>query len=388
MKLLYILGSYFPAQSGGPNNTIHWQAKYLVKSGVDVTVASLKSGLTQDNINDYGIQYNESCEIEGVNAYYFNYTKNRYLSVKFYLWMIKNIRQYNFVQLTSYFFPITWFAVFLCILYKIPYSIAPRGELEDNALKYSSSLKKLVDKILLRRLYKKAKFIMVTSKQELEFCKRFFPSKMNFELIPNYIDLSASKELSDKELLEKKDILYLGRLHPKKGIENLINAYVNLNEEIKKRHRLLIVGTGLDEYQSKLRELVSINNESNVIFLGHKQGKEKEKLYQNSKLFVLPSYSENFGNVVLESLSFSTPVISSIYTPWQELETRQSGFFINNTPDVIQNHIKKVLDFDKDEYYKYANNARKHALSYDIEENIDHLKKTYEKYVKQGSKDV
>ena len=57
MKILYILGSYFPAQMGGPNNTIHWQAKYLSKQGIDVTVASFKTGLKEDNINQYNINY-------------------------------------------------------------------------------------------------------------------------------------------------------------------------------------------------------------------------------------------------------------------------------------------------------------------------------------------
>ena len=64
MKLLYIIGSYYPAQSGGPNNTIHWQAKYLSQESIDVTVASLKTGLNEKNIKEYNIKINNRNNIE------------------------------------------------------------------------------------------------------------------------------------------------------------------------------------------------------------------------------------------------------------------------------------------------------------------------------------
>lgn len=384
MKLLYILGSYFPAQSGGPNNTIHWQAKYLSKSGEDVTVASLKSGLQQNNINEHNINLNVENNIEGVKAFYFDFFKNRYLSFKFYFWMIKNIKKFDFVQLTSYFFPISWFAALLCNIYGIPFSLAPRGELEDNAMKYSSKIKKILHKTLLTFLYKKAKFILVTSPQELEFTKKFFHNKMKFELIPNYIDLKNTKPLCEEEIFNKKDILYLGRIHPKKGIENLIKAYHELSRNIINKHSLLIVGSGDVEYEKKLKDLAYSKDDifkTKIIFLGHKQGKEKEELYKKSKVFVLPSYSENFGNVVLESLSFSTPVISSIFTPWKELENENCGYCINNHPSEIKNKIEYLLMLDEKEYLFYANNSYDFVnKKYDISRNINHLINIYNRY--------
>ena len=141
MKLLYILGSYYPAQSGGPNNTIHWQAKYLTKKGIDVSVVSLKSGLSRNDINKYNINLNCRNQIEGVKAYYFNYFLYRYFSIKFYIWLILNIKKFDFVQLTSYFFPISWFGALICILNNVPFSVAPRGELEDNAVKFTRLIK-------------------------------------------------------------------------------------------------------------------------------------------------------------------------------------------------------------------------------------------------------
>ena len=384
MKILYILGSYYPAQSGGPNNSIHWQAKYLSKEGVDVSVASLKTGLTQTDINNYNIQLNSKSKVEGVKAYYFNYFFNRYLSFKFYIWLIFNINKFDFVQLTSYFFPITWFSALICNITKTPFSIAPRGELEDNAIKFNRPIKIILHKIFLKFLYGKVKFIMVTSIQELEFSKKYFNEKMIFELIPNYIEISKIGKLLEVDILKKKNILYLGRLHPKKGIANLIKAYFSLNESIINSHLLLITGTGELNYVNSLKELVdSSKYNERVIFLGHKQGVEKEKIYKQSKVLVLPSYSENFGNVVLESLSHSTPVISSKYTPWKSLEENKCGFWVENSPNELAAKLKDLLTMEDQKYIKYATNSYNYVCrEFDIGKNIEKLNILYKSYSK------
>ena len=255
-SILYVLGSYFPSQQGGPNNTIHWQAKYLSKNRINVTVASFKSELTRKNIENYQIKMNVVNNVEGVKALYFDFFKNKYLSLSFYFWMLKNIKKYDFVQLTSYFFPITWFSAFLCTIYNIPFSIAPRGELEENALKYNFFLKKYLHKYLLRFIYKRACFVMVTSQQELDFSRRFFDNEIKFEMVPNFIDLSKIKPLSESLIESKRGILYLGRIHPKKGIERLIEAYKNLNDNLVKDNPLLIVGDGDKNYIHKLKNIL------------------------------------------------------------------------------------------------------------------------------------
>jgi len=384
MTVFYENFIYYPAQSGGPNNSIHWQAKYLSKEGVDVSVASLKTGLTQTDINNYNIQLNSKSKVEGVKAYYFNYFFNRYLSFKFYIWLIFNINKFDFVQLTSYFFPITWFSALICNITKTPFSIAPRGELEDNAIKFNRPIKIILHKIFLKFLYGKVKFIMVTSIQELEFSKKYFNEKMIFELIPNYIEISKIGKLLEVDILKKKNILYLGRLHPKKGIANLIKAYFSLNESIINSHLLLITGTGELNYVNSLKELVdSSKYNERVIFLGHKQGVEKEKIYKQSKVLVLPSYSENFGNVVLESLSHSTPVISSKYTPWKSLEENKCGFWVENSPNELAAKLKDLLTMEDHKYIKYATNSYNYVCrEFDIGKNIEKLNILYKSYSK------
>jgi glycosyltransferase involved in cell wall biosynthesis len=389
MKLLYILGSYYPAQSGGPNNTIYWQAKYLSKEGVDVSVVSLKTGLTQDNVDSYNIQLNSRNKIEGVKAYYFDYFISRYLSFRLYIWLLFNIKKFDFVQLTSYFFPITWLGALICNINNIPFSIAPRGELEDNAIKFNRLIKKILHEIFLKLLYRRAKFIIVTSIQELEFSKKYFNENMIFELIPNYIELPKGEGLLEADILNKKNILYLGRIHPKKGIANFIKAYFSLDECIINSHLLLIAGAGSLGYMKLLKELAgSSKYNERVIFLGHKQGIEKEEIYKQSKVFVLPSFSENFGNVVLESLSFSTPVIASKYTPWEALEINKCGFWIDNTPNKIMKGLEKMLTMKNSDYVAYSMNSYKYVKGeFDVSEKIHDVIHVYEKYMKSINKE-
>ena len=72
-NILYVVGSYFPSQQGGPNNSIHWQAKYLSKNSINATVVSFKLGLTQQNIENYQIKLNSINTIDGVKALYFDF---------------------------------------------------------------------------------------------------------------------------------------------------------------------------------------------------------------------------------------------------------------------------------------------------------------------------
>lgn len=370
MKILYVIGSFYPAQNGGPNNTVYWQARELVKKGIDVTVVTTMSGITKEMKVQYNINEDKEANIDGIKVIFFDYFKKTYFSYKLYYWLVKNISKYDIVNLTSYFFPLSWISACIAIAKKVDFFLAPRGELEDNALKYNFILKKIMMSFFLKKLFNKARFILVTSKQELDFSKKYFNKDMNFKIVPNYIHLDT--DLDSINIKNKKNILYLGRLHQKKGIENLIKAYEKLDVDLKSVHKLIIVGTGEESYIKYLKSIVNCSD--NILFLGHKDGQEKRDLYINSKIFVLPSYSENFGNVVIESLMYKTPVISSIYTPWKELEENNCGYWIDNEISILSEHISKILELKFEDYKVLSDNSYDLVnQKYNIKNNIDNF---------------
>ncbi|SVC25243.1 uncharacterized protein METZ01_LOCUS278097, partial [marine metagenome] len=99
-------------------------------------------------------------------------------------------------------------------------------------------------------------------------------------------------------------------------------------------------------------------------------------------VFVLPSYSENFGNVVLESLSFSTPVISSKYAPWKNLESNRCGLWIDNSPNEIMKAMTRILTMKEIDYIEYSLNSYKYVQDrFDVSCKIINVINVYKKYI-------
>ena len=380
-KILFVLGSFFPSQSGGPDNTIYWASRDLSKRNFDVTVISLKKINDLSGLKKKNLKLNYENTLGSIKSWYFPYIFSNYFSIGMFIWLCRNLKNYEFIVLTSIFYPMTWFSAILCILYKKKFSISPRGELEPNAIKINYFKKRFIFYLFLKKIFNRAQFILVTSKQELIYSRTYF-NKMKYEIIPNFIDLNEIN-FSKPDILKKRDILFLGRIHPKKGIENLIKAYFKLPDFIRKDHNLLIVGSGNKNYTKSLVKLSQTGpNLGKIKFLGHKSGNAKSKIYKKSKIMVLPSYSENFGNVVLESLCECTPVIASKFTPWKELKLFNCGDWVKNDPISIAKSLILIFTLNSNEYHNMSISSRRFVKDkYDINKFGFIYKRVLEKYI-------
>jgi len=157
----------------------------------------------------------------------------------------------------------------------------------------------------------------------------------------------------------KKQILLLSRIHEVKGLEFLIRSIAQLKEDFKD-YSIIIAGDGDVHYVNYLRKMCSAFGIEDIIhFIGSVNGEQKWNLYQTSDIFMLLSYTENFGIVVAESLASGTPVISSKGTPWQDLETYHCGYWteigIKGTVEALQ----KFLTLSKSDLETMGKNGRK-----------------------------
>jgi glycosyltransferase involved in cell wall biosynthesis len=136
---------------------------------------------------------------------------------------------------------------------------------------------------------------------------------------------------------------------------------------------LKIAGDGPADYHNYLEELVeSLELTEKVWFIGHVEGKEKARLYANARFTFMPSHSENFGNVVLESLAQETPVLASHHTPWEVLDREQIGYWIDNTPEDLAGYIDKIIQLDDSTYQAMRSKCRDFVVcNFDIENNFD-----------------
>lgn len=241
---------------------------------------------------------------------------------------------------------------------QIPYIITPRGMLEPWALSQGRLKKQLALKLFQYNDLVKASCIHATAPMEVESIRNLGLNNP-IAMIPNGIDLEnyPLKSFSEEK---SKTILFLSRIHPKKGIELLIDAWEKLEAETKKSWQIKIAGNGEQIYIDKLEALIRNKGLQNSIqIIGSQFGDDKINCYHNADLFVLPTYSENFGIVVAESLACGTPVITTKGAPWEELETQQAGWWIDRNVETLKKALQISMQLSSQERYKMGLNGRK-----------------------------
>ncbi len=196
--------------------------------------------------------------------------------------------------------------------------------------------------------------------------------------IPNFIEMPDEEERTEDR---EKYFLFLGRIHWKKGIENLIKAF-SMNEEFMgSGYVLKIAGKGVPAYEAELQKLITDMGMSEKIqFVGQVEGEDKQKLLANAFWTLMPSHTENFGLVVLESMAQNTPVVASKGSPWESLETEKLGFWVDNSPEELSRTLAKIIRMDAAEYEAYRKRGRGFVQdNFDMGRNIYRWSETYRK---------
>lgn len=274
----------------------------------------------------------------------------------------------------------------------IPLVVAPRGMLEPWAINNSKWKKKIAWALYQKRDLQKATAFHATARSEADSIRRL-GFKQPIAIIPNGIVLpddsvrcssflvpgssssndgssffvprssfkggseSENKEQStnnqeqreapqerrtkNEEQRTERTALFLSRINPKKGLPMLLDAWAKLAPV---DWRLVIAGNDdsnhLPVVERKIREL---GLQGQVTIAGPLFGEAKEAAYRNADLFVLPSYSENFGIVVTEALGYQVPVLTTTGCPWQELVTERCGWWVEPTPGGIHAGLTQAL---------------------------------------------
>lgn len=164
------------------------------------------------------------------------------------------------------------------------------------------------------------------------------------KVIPNGVDIPTADPTRAWLRADNLRAIYLGRLDPKKGIANLIQAFAG---EASSRMSLEVFGDGDHEYRAYLENLVrTCGLADRVKFRGPVEGDNKTRAFQNADVCVVPSHNENFCMVVAEALAHGTPVIASRGTPWSALVERGCGLWVDNSPSSLANALAKIRTMD------------------------------------------
>ncbi len=280
MKILYIIGSFFPAQDGGPNNSIYWIAKNIIKNKTvkKIEVLSFYKNISNKDKKKFNIEPNKKCSVNGVSVIYCRYYFFRIFSPYFYYYLFCKSKRFDIIHLNSIFFIINFFVILLFNIYNLRYCISPRGELEKEAIRFNLISKKIY-LFFFKIIIKKNTFFHVTSIKEKSSTNKIFGKNFKYYSLKNLIILE--KNIKSKISL-KKNLLYLGRIHPKKNLENCIKSFILSFKNIKDKNiKFLIAGVGNKNYVNYLQKLVTENNfDDKIKFCGFLNLEKKKKFFQ------------------------------------------------------------------------------------------------------------
>ncbi|MGD9614950.1 MAG: glycosyltransferase [Alphaproteobacteria bacterium] len=214
-----------------------------------------------------------------------------------------------------------------------PLIVSPRGMLSPPALAFFAAKKRAFWTLLQGPVMRRAACIHATSGQEYAEL-RAFGLRHPIAVIPNGIDLPEPIPDAPECTTRERIVLSLGRLHPKKGLEMLLQAWVKI-EPAHPGWRLTLVGPGEERYIGELRAMARSLGLGRVSFGGPVYGAAKWEAYRAADLFVLSSLNENFGLTAAEALAAGTPVIATTGTPWRRVESEDCGWWVEPAPEAL-----------------------------------------------------
>lgn len=268
----------------------------------------------------------------------------------------------------------------------IPLVISPRGMLDEWSLGRSRTKKFLVWHLFERANLRAARLLHATSPDEARSLRRV-GLRQPITIIPNGVDIPDPDIFPNRHLLEQKYaeligrrwLLFLSRLHPKKGVSELLTAWQQQAGEFP-NWQLIIAGPDLNGHADMVRDQAkTFGIDKRVTFTGMLAGPEKQAALANSEIFVLPTHSENFGVAIAEALAFGLPVITTKGAPWRDLETHHCGWWIDLDPATLTATLGMAMETSAEALQEMG--ARGRALmaqKYSWQRVGEQMKQSYE----------
>lgn len=364
----------YPAQSGGPSNTVYWMAKALHQNGLPVAT------ITTSRDIDGKVPYDQELLLDYGKVIYLDVPNYKY-SWRILKEVIKGLKESDIFQPASFFYPIAFPGVVAAIWMgkKVVWSI--RGEFFGPAIGKSLFKRTLIG--IVKLFFKKRIYFHATSQEEASSIKKWMGEDANIILIPNLIEIPPSTAI-EKEKKSYSYFLFVGRINKIKALDNLLEALAKNEGFLKSKMTLKIAGNHNTSFGREIKSMVKkLGLEEKIEFLGLVTGKEKENLFQNAFFTLLPSHSENFGNIVLESLAYGTPVIASTGTPWEVLEEERAGYWRDNDLESLNKVIEEALNLKEDTYSGFRKAAWQFVREkFEINRNIHLWIEQYNSLVK------
>jgi glycosyltransferase involved in cell wall biosynthesis len=224
-----------------------------------------------------------------------------------------------------------------------PLVMSPHGCLDPVRLAHSAWRKRVAG-LCDRRYLRQASVIHATSDAERGWIECYVGGRPRIEVIPNGVDVQDAAPGAAKPAGRTRQVLSLGRLHPLKGLDLLIDAWRIASQGLEKgdRWELLIAGPDEQGTRARLERQARQGGLTNVRFMGPLYGEDKARALTRADLFVLPSRSENFGIVVAEALAAGVPTITTKGSPWEEIQD-SCGWWVDVAAEPLATTLREAM---------------------------------------------
>ncbi|MDH6072983.1 glycosyltransferase [Umezakia ovalisporum] len=350
MKVLHVIPSVATVR-GGPSEAVLKMVQALNHLGVEAEIAT-----TNDNNSQLlDVPLGERIDYQQAPLWFFPRFSPPIHSVREFgfsqdltNWLWHNVKHYDLLHIHGIFSYASTAAMAIARLQKVPYIIRPYGmlckwSLQQKRLKKQSYLL-LIERANLNHS-QSIHFTSVAEQQEVSDLNLTCPNfvlELGIFIPPTIPDARERLRKHFNLPADEPIILFLSRLHPKKGLDYLIPALGKLSDY---RFTFVLAGSGTSEYENHVKSLILTHGiKTRTYFTGFVKGEFKDLLIQGADLFTLTSHSENFGVAVLEALAAGIP---ALVTPGVALadiiKQQQLGYVTELNVNAIASAIKGIL---------------------------------------------
>ena len=344
MRVLHVIPSV-DERSGGPATAIVPMCRALMEQGIEVLLVTTDAGLRGDEV---------ASEYKGVPAMFFpsqlgeSFKYSRPLSS----WLSTNIHHFGLAHIHAVFNHSSVAAAHFCRKAGVPYVVRPLGTLDPWSMRQKSLRKHVFWQLSGRGMLRRADAVHYTSHAEKRATEGLFGLNHGKVIA---LGIDGDHESSEARLAEsfpslalEPYLLVMSRLHPKKGLDVLLDAFLSLDDH--SRWRLVIAGDGPTDYVLKLKSKVASSpQQERIVFTGWLEGREKAAVLAGASLLVLPSYQENFGLCVMEAMYHSVPVLVSPHVNLaEEIEAAGAGWVANVEKNALAVQLAQALSDERE----------------------------------------
>ncbi|WP_041238546.1 glycosyltransferase [Gloeothece citriformis] len=343
MKILIVtpsLGNIY----GGPSKSVIELTQALGDQGVEVDLVTTNAnGLSSLDVplyewiikSTYRLQYFSYLSL---NDYKFSWSLTK--------WLFQNVKHYDIVHTNAIFsYPILP-AYWACQYYQVPFIVTPRGMLEPWALAYKSWKKKFYFALLEKPALQRASAIQMLASTEAKRVEKL-QLKAPLVIVPNGIDQQDFKSLPNPELFyqhfphdrNKKLILFLGRIDPKKGLDLLASAFAKVHSQFSDTHLIIAGPDNIGFSQTAKNYFANSYCLEAVTFTGMLTGSLKYAALAAASLYVAPSYSEGFSMSVLEGMASGLPCVITTGCNFPEAAAEKAALVVDIDATQIANAL-------------------------------------------------